>query len=149
VLAAANPHRSSASTSTDPHRAARALAASAGLDNIRFASRQASTAARAAPDLGDFDVIALHGIWLVAPRSGAIVVSPTPGSSRRRAPCLLQCRARLDAPPAAAADLEYAKRHPRRAARRDRGGSAAKTTGHAGALYFQVNPQVGALSTRC
>src|SRR3982074_2191780 len=78
VLAAANPHMWFVGVDFNPTHiaAARALAELAGLTNIRFveASFDELLEPRYA-DLGEFDVIALHGIysWVAPPVRRAIV----------------------------------------------------------------------------
>jgi hypothetical protein len=130
--------------------AAKTLVESARLPNIRFieASFDELLEPRLA-DLGEFDIIALHGIysWIAPPVRRAIVEFAdarlkTGGAlhvSYNAAPGWMP-RAPLQR-----LIFEYAKRHPM--APRTTTAEAlrfAKTIKDAGALYFQANPPVGA-----
>ena len=151
TLAAANPHIAFVGVDFNPTHivAARALAESAGLANIRFveASFDELLGPRFA-DLGDFDVIALHGIYSwVAPSVRRAIVAFAEARLRTGGALYVSYNAAPGWMPRAPLQrliFEYAKRHP--AAPRDATAEAfrfAKAIKDAGALYFQVNPQVG------
>jgi SAM-dependent methyltransferase len=152
TLAATNPHISFVGVDFNPTHivAARALAQSAGLANIRFveASFDELLAPRFA-DLGDFDVIALHGIYSwVAPAVRRAIVAFADARLRTGGALYVSYNAAPGWMPRAPLQrliFEYAKRHP--TAPRDATAEAfrfAKAMKDAGALYFQANPQVGA-----
>src|SRR5215475_1327817 len=152
VLAAANPQMSFVGVDFNPIHivAARALSESARLSNIRFveASFDELLEPRFA-DLGDFDIIALHGIYSwVAPSIRRAIVKFADARLKTGGVLYVSYNAAPGWMPRAPLQrliFEYAKRHP--AAPRDATAEAlrfAKTIKDAGALYFQVNPQVGA-----
>ena len=152
TLAAANPHMSFVGVDFNPTHiaAAHTLARSAKLANVRFIETSFDQLLEPRfADLGDFDVIALHGVysWVAPPirraivkfadarlkTGGALYISynAAPGWMPR-APLqrlLFECASRSTAEPrAATADaLRFAK------AMKD-----------AGAFYFKANPNVGA-----
>jgi len=152
VLAATNPHMSFVGVDFNPTHivAARALAESAGLANIRFveASFEELFEPRFA-DLGEFDVIALHGIYSwVAPAVRRAIVAFADARLRTGGALYVSYNAAPGWMPRAPLQrliFEYVRRQP--AAPRDATAEAfrfAKAIKDAGALYFQVNPQVGA-----
>ena len=152
TLAATNPHIDFVGVDFNPTHivAARALARSAGLDNIRFV--EASFDELLAPrfdDLGEFDVIALHGIYSwVAPAVRRAIVAFAGARLRTGGALYVSYNAAPGWMPRAPLQrliFEYAKSHP--TAPRDATAEAfrfAKAIKDAGALYFQLNPQVGA-----
>src|SRR5262249_39649001 len=152
VLAATNPHMSFVGVDFNPTHivAARALAESARLSNIQFveASFDELLEPRFA-DLGDFDIIALHGIYSwVAPSVRHAIVKFADAKLKTGGVLYLSYNAAPGWMPRAPLQrlvFEYAKRHPAG----PQGTTAdalrfAKTIKDAGAVYFQVNPQVGA-----
>jgi SAM-dependent methyltransferase len=152
ILAATNSHMSFVGVDFNPTHivAAKALAESAKLPNIRFieASFDELLQPRFA-DLGEFDIIALHGIysWVARPMRRAIVEFADARLKTGGALYLSYNAAPGWMPRAPLQRLifEYAKRHPM--APRTTTAEAlrfAKTIKDAGALYFQANPAVGA-----
>ena len=107
ILAASNPQMSFVGVDFNPTHivAANALAESAQIENVRFV--EASFDELLEPrftDLGEFDAIALHGIYSwVAPalRRAIVDFAGAQTQDRWRTLRLLQCRARLDAAGAA------------------------------------------------
>jgi SAM-dependent methyltransferase len=152
VLAAANPQMSFVGVDFNPIHivAARALAESARLSNIRFveASFDELLEPRFA-DLGEFDIIALHGIYSwVAPSVRRAIVKFADAKLKTGGVLYVSYNAAPGWMPRAPWQrlvFEYAKRHPTgpRATTAD-ALRFAKTIKDAGALYFQANPQVGA-----
>jgi SAM-dependent methyltransferase len=152
VLAAANPQMSFVGVDFNPVHivAARALAESARLSNIRFveASFDELLEPRFA-DVGDFDIIALHGIYSwVAPSVRRAIVKFADAKLKTGGVLYVSYNAAPGWMPRAPLQrliFEYAKRHPTgpRATTAD-ALRFAKTIKDAGALYFQANPQVGA-----
>jgi SAM-dependent methyltransferase len=152
VLAAANPQMSFVGVDFNPVHivAARALAESARLSNIRFV--EASFDELLEPrftDLGDFDIIALHGIYSwVAPSIRRAIVKFADARLKTGGVLYVSYNAAPGWMPRAPLQrliFEYAKRHP--TAPRTTTADAlrfAKTIKDAGALYFQAYPQVGA-----
>jgi SAM-dependent methyltransferase len=152
VLAAANPHMWFVGVDFNPTHivAARALAELAGLTNIRFveASFDELLEPRYA-DLGEFDVIALHGIYSwVAPPVRRAIVQFADGRLKTGGALYVSYNAAPGWMPRAPVQrlvFEYAKRHPTApSASTAEAFRFAKTIKDAGALYFQANPQVGA-----
>jgi SAM-dependent methyltransferase len=152
VLAASNPQISFVGIDFNPTHivAARALVESAGLSNIRFveASFDELLEPRFA-DLGEFDIIALHGIYSwVAPSVRRAIVKFADATLKTGGVLYVSYNAAPGWMPRAPLQrliFEYAKRHP--AGPRATTADAlrfAKTIKDAGALYFQANPQVGA-----
>jgi len=152
VLAASNPQMSFVGVDFNPVHivAARALAESARLSNIRFveASFDELLEPRFA-DLGDFDIIALHGIYSwVAPSIRRAIVKFADARLKTGGVLYVSYNAAPGWMPRAPLQrliFEYAKRHP--TAPRATTADAlrfAKTIKDAGALYFQAYPQVGA-----
>ena len=142
--------RSSASTSIQLIRSARAVAEAARLPNIRFveASFDELLKPRFA-DLGEFDIIALHGIYSwVAPSVRRAIVDFADARLKTGGGLYVSYNAAPGWMPRAPLQrliFEYAKRHPM--APRAMTAEAlrfAKTIKDAGALYFQANPPVGA-----
>jgi SAM-dependent methyltransferase len=152
ILAAANPHMSFVGVDFNPTHivAARALAQTANLPNIRFveASFDELLEPRFA-DLGEFDIIALHGIYSwVAPPIRRAIVEFADARLKTGGALYLSYNAAPGWMPRAPLQrfiFEYAKRHPM--APRATTAEAlrfAKKIKDAGALYFQANPPVGA-----
>lgn len=152
VLAAANPHMSFVGVDFNPTHivAARALAESAQLTNIRFV--EASFGDLLEPrfaDLGEFDIIALHGIYSwVAPSVRRAIVQFADARLKTGGALYVSYNAAPGWMPRAPLQrfiFEYAKRHPM--APRATTAEAlrfAKAMKDAGALYFQANPPVSA-----
>jgi len=152
TLAAANPHIDFVGVDFNPTHivAARSLAESAGLANIRFV--EASFDELLGPrfsDLDEFDVIALHGIYSwVAPAVRRAIVAFADARLKTGGALYVSYNAAPGWMPRAPLQrliFEHAKRHP--AAPREATAEAfrfAKAIKDAGALYFQINPQVGA-----
>jgi SAM-dependent methyltransferase len=152
VLAAANPQIEFVGVDFNPTHivAARALAERAGLTNIRFveASFDELLGPRYA-DLGDFDVIALHGIYSwVAPAVRRAIVGFADARLKTGGALYVSYNAAPGWMPRAPLQrlvFEYARRHPTApSASTAEAFRFAKTIKDAGALYFQANPQVGA-----
>jgi SAM-dependent methyltransferase len=152
VLAAANPQMSFVGIDFNPTHivAARALAESARLSNIRFveASFDELLEPRFA-DLGEFDIIALHGVYSwVAPSIRSAIVKFADTRLKTGGALYVSYNAAPGWMPRAPLQrliFEYAKCHP--TGPRTTTADAlrfAKTIKDAGALYFQANPQVGA-----
>jgi len=152
VLAAANPHMSFVGVDFNPTHivAAKALVESARVPNIRFveASFDELLEPRFA-DLGEFDIVALHGIYSwVAPSVRRAIVEFADARLRTGGALYVSYNAAPGWMPRAPLQrliFEYAKRHPM--APRATTAEAlrfAKTIKDAGALYFQANPPVGA-----
>ncbi len=152
VLAATNPHMSFVGVDFNPTHivAARALGESARLSNIQFveASFDELLGPRFA-DLGEFDIIALHGIYSwVAPSVRHAIVKFADAKLMTGGVLYVSYNAAPGWMPRAPLQrlvFEYAKRHP--AGPRATTADAlrfAKTIKDAGALYFQAYPQVGA-----
>jgi SAM-dependent methyltransferase len=152
VLAAANPHMSFVGVDFNPTHivAAKTLVESARLPNIRFveASFEELLETRFA-DLGEFDIIALHGIYSwVAPSVRRAIVEFADARLKTGGALYVSYNAAPGWMPRAPLQrliFEYAKRHPM--APRATTAEAlrfAKTIKDAGALYFQTNPSVGA-----
>jgi SAM-dependent methyltransferase len=152
VLAATNPQMSFVGVDFNPTHivAARALVESARLSNIRFveASFDELLEPRFA-DLGEFDVIALHGIYSwVAPSVRRAIVKFADAKLKTGGVLYVSYNAAPGWMPRAPLQrlvFEYAKRHPAgpRATTAD-AFRFAKSIKDAGALYFQAYPQVGA-----
>lgn len=152
VLAATSPQMSFVGVDFNPTHivAARALVESARLSNIHFveASFDEILEPRFA-DLGEFDIIALHGIYSwIAPSVRRAIVKFADAKLKTGGALYVSYNAAPGWMPRAPLQrlvFEYAKRHP--AGPRATTADAlrfAKTIKDAGALYFQVYPQVGA-----
>ena len=152
VLAATNPQMSFVGVDFNPTHivAARALAESARLSNVHFV--EASFGDLLEPrfaDLGEFDIIALHGIYSwVAPSVRHAIVKFADAKLKTGGALYVSYNAAPGWMPRAPLQrlvFEYAKRHP--AGPRATTADAlrfAKTIKDTGALYFQAYPQVGA-----
>jgi SAM-dependent methyltransferase len=152
VLAAANPQMSFVGIDFNPTHivAARALAEAAQLSNIRFveASFDELLDSRFA-DLGEFDVMALHGVYSwVAPSLRTAIVRFADSRLKTGGALYLSYNAAPGWMPRAPLQrliFEYAKRHPAGALATTADALRfAKGIKDAGARYFQANPQVGA-----
>jgi SAM-dependent methyltransferase len=152
ILAASNPQTSFVGVDFNPTHivAARALVESARLPNICFieASFDELLEPRFA-DLGDFDVIALHGIYSwVAPSIRRAIVEFADARLKTGGALYVSYNAAPGWMPRAPLQrfiFEYAKRHPKGPlATTAEALRFAKTIKDAGAIYFQANPPVGA-----
>jgi SAM-dependent methyltransferase len=152
ILAASNPRTTFVGVDFNPTHiaAATALAESAQLENVRFveASFDELLAPRFA-DLGEFDVIALHGIYSwVAPPIRRAIVNFADAKLKTGGALFVSYNAAPGWMPRAPLQrllFESAKRNP--AEPRTATADAlrfAKSLKDAGAFYFQANPQVGA-----
>jgi SAM-dependent methyltransferase len=146
MVAAANPQMSFVGVDFNPIHivAARALSEAARLSNIRFA--EASFDELLEPrfaDLGEFDIIALHGIYSwVAPSIRRAIVKFADARLKTGGVLYVSYNAAPGWMPRAPLQrliFEYAKRHP--TVPRTTTADAlrfAKTIKDAGALYFQI-----------
>jgi SAM-dependent methyltransferase len=151
ILAAANPQVSFVGVDFNPIHivAANALAESAQLQNVRFV--EASFAELLDPrfaDLGEFDTIALHGIYSwVAPAVRRAIVKFADAKLKTGGVLYVSYNAAPGWMPRAPLQrllFEYVKRNPAdpRSATAD-ALRFAKSMKEAGAFYFKSNPQVG------
>ncbi len=102
ILAASNPRWTVTAIDFNPAHiaAARAWAADAAIDNIRFIEADLSTLADtpAAAAVPNADFVSLHGVWTWVPQAvqaGIVRLLRGQGEPRRRGTCQLQCAASL------------------------------------------------------